>query len=296
MLSRRGLLGLGAAGLSGLAGLSGCSSAAPAPASGRVGHPGPRRVRYGPHPVQYGDLYLPAGEPRATVVVVHGGFWLSQYALDLGAATSADLADRGYAAWNVEYRRLGNGGGWPTTMTDVAAAVDHVAELPGVDPRRVVTLGHSAGGHLAVWAATRDRGPRVPGVPASSGVEVVGAVAQSGVLDLRTAAAQHLGGDVVLQLLGGPPDAVPTRYAAADPTERAALAVDAGVKVRCVVGEDDTTVPAAQSEAYLAAARAAGAGADLAGLARVPGDHFALIDPSTPAWSGVLAAVGDVAG
>lgn len=281
-LSRRALLSL-AGGLA----LAGCTSTA----QPRAGTPGRRRHRYGPHPQQYGDLYLPRGEVRATVVVVHGGFWLRDYGLDLGAATSADLADRGYAAWNVEYRRLGDGGGWPTTFTDVAAAVDHVARLPGLDPRRVLLLGHSAGGQLVAWAATRAGAPRVPGVAATSPVRVGGVVSQSGVLDLRTAAATGLGGGVVTSLLGGSPSDVPGHYAAADPTERAALAVRARVPVRCVVGTEDVTVPASQSEEYVAAARAP----DLARVVRVPGDHVALIDPATPAWRGVLGQLGDLA-
>jgi len=288
-LSRRALLGLAGGG----AALAGCASPAPQPSPGA---PSPRRIRYGSAGPSYGDLYRPTGRPKATVVVVHGGFWLSDYALDLGAATSADLAQRGYAAWNIEYRRLGNGGGWGTTFADVAAAVDHVAKLPGLDPHRVLLLGHSAGGQLAAWAATRGEDPLAPGVPAASPVRVGGVVSQAGVLDLRTAALTHVGGDVVQQLLGGGPDDVPGRYAAADPTERAALAVRAGVPVRCIVGEDDDIVPADQASSYVTAARAVGARRTEAEVVRVPGDHFALIDPSTPAWTTIVDQLRDLVG
>ena len=216
------------------------------------------------------------------MVVIHGGFWQSGYALDLGALLGADLAQRGWAAWNIEYRRLGNGGGWPTTFADVAAAVDHLRELDGVDPRRVITLGHSAGGQLAAWAASR-RGPGLPG--GAPRVRVAATVPQAGVLDLRAAAAEGLGGTAVPDLLGGMPDEPATgrltgrvdRYRLADPVERLQL----GVPIRCVHGSDDTTVPISQSRAYVDAARAAG---DDAELVEVPGDHFSLIDPGSAAW------------
>jgi acetyl esterase/lipase len=218
------------------------------------------------------------------VVVIHGGFWQAMYALDLGAATSADLAARGWTAWNIEYRRLGDGGGWPATFLDVAAAVDHLARLDGVGTRTVVTLGHSAGGQLAAWAASRHETSLPGGAPR---VRVTATVPQAGVLDLATAAATGLGGSAVPGLVGGTPARVPRRYSRADPLQRVPL----GVPVRCVHGTEDTTVPIAQSEAFVRAARAGG---DDAGLVRVPGDHFALIDPGTPAWRRTLQVLDEV--
>ena len=265
-MGRRSLLATALAGA-----LAACSPAAPKPAKGA---PRPVRHRYGTVRQQLGDLYLPpSGRPRGTVVVIHGGFWQGSYALDLGAAISADLADRGWAAWNIEYRRLGDGGGWPHTFADVAAAVDHVARLD-VPTDQVVTLGHSAGGHLAAWAASR-RGAHLPG--GSPRVKVTATVPQAGVLDLRTAATRGLGGTAVPDLVGGMPTRLADRYRLADPVERLPL----GVPIRCVHGVDDTTVPLPQSRAYVDRARAAG---DDAELVQVPGDHFALIDPGTPAW------------
>jgi len=265
-VGRRSLLATALAGA-----LAACSPAAPKPAKSA---PRPVRHRYGTVRQQFGDLYLPpSGRPRGTVVVIHGGFWQGSYALDLGAAISADLADRGWAAWNIEYRRLGDGGGWPHTFADVAAAVDHVARLD-VPTDQVVTLGHSAGGHLAAWAASR-RGDDLPG--GSPRVKVTATVPQAGVLDLRTAATRGLGGTAVPDLVGGMPTRLADRYRLADPVERLPL----GVPIRCVHGVDDTTVPLPQSRAYVDRARAAG---DDAELVQVPGDHFALIDPGTPAW------------
>ena len=249
----------------------------PGTSSGRA----PRRTRhrYGSHPQQFGDLYLPAsGRVRGTVVVIHGGFWQSVYTLDLGAPLASDLARRGWAAWNIEYRRLGDGGGWPTTFTDVAAAVDHLAELDGVDLEHVIGLGHSAGGQLGVWAASPRSADDVGG---RTRVPLTGVVSQAGVLSLATAAQTGLGGDSAASLVGGSPGQVPRRYAQVDPIKRLPL----GVPVRAVHGREDTTVPLSQSAAYVARARAAG---DDVSLVQVEGDHFALIDTSTSAWATVV--------
>ena len=151
-----------------------------------------QRHSYGDDPSQFGVLY---GE-GPVAVVLHGGFWKAEYDLTLMDALCADLAERGWAAWNVEYRRLGNGGGVPETLEDVSAAIDFLAELP-VDTSRVVTIGHSAGGHLAAWAATREN-PRVA---------VTGVVSQAGVLDLERAAELNLSNGVVNRFLQGQPDA-----------------------------------------------------------------------------------------
>jgi acetyl esterase/lipase len=283
------------AGVTALSAVAGCGSPSPSRASST---PEPARTsgtsrrerhHYGRGTQQFGDLYLPdprSGTPRGTVVVIHGGFWQSMYTLELGAATSVDLARRGWAAWNIEYRRLGDGGGWPTTFADVAAAVDHLAALDGVDTDRVTTLGHSAGGQLAAWVASR-HGASLPG--GAPRVRVAAVVAQAGVLDLAAAARTGLGGTAVPDLVGGLPTRIPRRYAEADPVQRLPL----GVPIRCVHGTSDVTVPISQSTAYVDAARAAG---DDAELVKVPGDHFALIDPSAPAWRrtlGVLSELGD---
>ena len=242
------------------------------------------RYAYGEDPAQVADLYRPAGGDAGRpgiVVVIHGGFWRAQYGLDLGAPLAADLAAHGWTAWNLEYRRVGNGGGWPATFEDIAAGIDHLAEVAedeDLDLSRVVTLGHSAGGHLAAWAAAR------PGLPAgtpgaSPAVAVTGVVAQAGVLDLRGGVA--LGGGAVVDFLGGTPDDVPERYDVADPIARLPL----GLPVRCVHGRDDDIVPIGQSERFVVAATAAG---DDATLTTTDGDHFAVIDVASPAWATIV--------
>ncbi len=247
----------------------------------------PTICAYGPHPDQYAELYLPDGDQLGVVVVLHGGFWRAAYDASLGRPLARDLAQRGWAAYNIEYRRLGNGGGWPTTLQDVSAAFDLVAELD-LDLTRMVAIGHSAGGHLAAWAAGRSALP--PLAPGSSPrVAVTGVVAQAGVLDLRAGAASGVGGTAIPDLLGGRPDEVPERYDWADPIGQVPLPVP----VVCVHGHADDSVPIAQSEAYVAAARAVGATVE---LVVSEGDHMAHVDPTSQAWAaavGVLRRFGE---
>ncbi|MGI5131805.1 alpha/beta hydrolase family protein [Pseudonocardia sp. CA-107938] len=244
----------------------------------------PLRIPYGPGRSHFGELSLPAGGAPVpgTVVVIHGGFWRSTYGLELGRPLAADLVARGWAAWNVEYRRVGGeaaeAGGWTATFDDVAAAVDALAGPVAaaadgrLDPDRVVAVGHSAGGHLAAWLAAR------PGLPAGApGAEPVvrlrGAVSQAGVLDLVDGARHGVGSGAIENLMGGDPDTVPDRYALGSPIAR----IPIGVPVVCVHGTDDVNVPIRQSERFAAAS-----GAELVTLRDV--EHFAVIDPATPAW------------
>jgi acetyl esterase/lipase len=292
VLSRRGLIGL--AGLTGLSGCAGSPPATPKRTASPSHKASPVRHAYGDDLSQFGDLYLPSGNRRTgTVVVIHGGFWQAEYTLSLGAPISADLARRGWTVWNLEYRRLGNGGGWPTTFEDVAAGIDHLAQLADVEHDHVVAVGHSAGGQLAVWAAARGAtrmpggAPRMPGgAPRMPGgapeVRLRGAISQAGVLDLATAARTGLGGSPTTDLMGGEPGTVPERYAAVDPIELVPL----DVPVRCVHDTSDAAVPISQSKRYVAAAKAAGGDAS---LVKVPGDHFTLIDPTSTAWKRTVA-------
>jgi acetyl esterase/lipase len=241
----------------------------------------PEHHPYGTARSQFGELFLPTtgdGPPFPVAVVLHGGFWRARYGRKQSRPLCEDLAGRGWAAWNVEYRRLGDGGGYPRTLDDVAAAVDHLtavpAHRPGVlDLTRVVAIGHSAGGHLAAWLATR----------AVARVPVTGVVAQAGVLDLRMASALALSDGVVDELLGGSPAEQPERYALASPAERLPL----GVPALVTHGERDDTVPVAISASFAAAARAAG---DDVELVVAPGeDHFGHLDPRNPLWAAVTA-------
>ncbi|MCQ1956072.1 alpha/beta hydrolase [Arthrobacter sp. zg-Y826] len=242
------------------------------------------RISYGPHPDQYAELTLPesGAAARAVVVIIHGGYWRAAYDAELGRPLAADLAARGFAAWNLEYRRAGKGGGWPETFEDVCAGIDALAPAAreyDVDLSRVVLLGHSAGGHLAVLAAARTN-PHV--LPA-------GVVSSSGVLNLAEAYELGLSNGAVRNFLGCTPEEDPRRYRDADPM----CALPLPVPVWALHGEEDTTVPLSSSSSWVDAARASGTEAQ---LRLIPGDHFAMITPGTPAWDAVVEAVREAAG
>ena len=238
---------------------------------------GPTRLTYGDDASQWVDRYEPKGPSRGTVVVIHGGFWRAAYAADLGAPLAADLAGRGWTALNVEYRRVGNGGGYPSTFDDIHAAIN-LAEPAAGD--KVVTLGHSAGGHLATWAAARGRFDEWAG-----GVEVTHVLSQAGVLDLTSAFDESLGGGAVAELMGAGPD--DASYDLADPQRHIPL----DVPVWCLHAPDDTNVPIGQSEDYVASATGAGASAE---LVEVTGGHFDLIDTRTEAWATIVSILDEI--
>lgn len=251
-------------------------------------------VAYGEQPDQTLEVFRPEGGAWAdvpVVVLIHGGFWKENFRADLMVPLAIDLAARGITAVNLEYARVGGAGGWPRTLSDVAAAIDALADedlvgdvAAAVADRGVITVGHSAGGHLAVWAASRAN------IPAATVVEVGGfpvvqpcaVVSQAGVVDFDD--ATRLGGGAVADLLGGDRSSVPDRWDAADPVSLLPI----GVPVTLVHGEGDAIVPLSQSERYAARAREAG---DDATVVPVPGDHFVNIDVSTEAWAAVVAAV-----
>lgn len=287
-VGRRSLLALLAA--AGAAVLTACGIRGTGAGSGSAGGAAPQRYGYGEDPSQFADLYLPDRGVRGVVVIIHGGYWRSTYGAELGEPLARDLAGRGYACWNLEYRRAGNGGGWPATFDDVAAGIDalgRAAAEHGLDLGSTTALGHSAGGHLAVWAAGRARlpsGAPGAGMPA---VPLTAVVSQAGVLDLGEARELRLSDDAVENLLGAPGDA--ERYRLADPM----TAIPLDIPVYAVHGTEDTTVPPSQAENYVAAATAAGAAAE---LVLVPGDHFDVITPGTEAWERIVGLLDAAAG
>ncbi len=248
-------------------------------------------VAYGDHPDQVANLHLPAVAegPRPVVVLLHGGFWRDRWDRTLMTPLACAIAARGVAAWNVEYRRVGqDGGGWPGTLHDVAAAIDALADVDEVDARSAVVVGHSAGGQLALWAAGRHRLP--PGVPgAGPKVSPVGVVAQAGVCDLVRAAVDGLGGGAVEAFMGGPPEQIPDRYAATSPS----LLLPLGVRQLLVHGARDEVVPVSQSSRYAETARQAG---DPVHVVELDADHFDVIDPAHEAWGVVVEHLPTLAG
>ena len=242
-------------------------------------------VRYGDRHGQRADLWMPESAPDRdvpVVVLIHGGFWRAQYTKVLMRRMARSVVANGWAAWNIEYRRLGRfggGGGWPATFADAAAAIDALDGQPGLDLGRVATCGHSAGGLLALWLASRPRlGADAPGGPVRVPVHV--AVSLAGVVDV--VGTYELGGPdgVVAQLLGGTPATVPERYQCTSPLDHLPL----GVPQVLVHGSADGTIPPAMSEAYADAARAAG---DDAVFVPVPGaSHRDML--RGPGWDGAV--------
>ncbi|MEA2265180.1 MAG: hypothetical protein QOE27_763 [Solirubrobacteraceae bacterium] len=245
----------------------------------------PRTVRYGPHASQRADLHLPAGPgPHPVVVAIHGGSWESTYGRIIMRGLAAELARRGWAVWNIEYRRLGRGGGWPMSFEDVAAAADHLSVLDApLDLARVAGLGHSAGGQLVLWAAGRYKLP--PGAPgAGPRIRFAAAISQAGVIDLAGAYAADPDGPVGA-LMGGSPVAVPDRYAVADPIGQVPL----DLPVLLVHGIHDPTVSVERSRAYAVASRRAGGSVELVEIPGHAGRHRGHIDPAGPSF-GIAAA------
>ena len=275
-LTRRGLLV--ASGVSGLlVGCGGPTTSTPPPPPERPAPEGSTRIPYGKlHGSQFADLRMPAQDPRATVVLLHGGYWYAQYGLEQTHSMATELTDLGFATWNVEYRRTGDGGGFPNTFRDVAAAVDRLAGvgLPAGLADNVVLVGHSAGGHLAVWAASRyDRTPG--GEPK---VLPRGAISLAGILDLVRSGSAPGSSAPVSEFMGGSPTEVPEDYALADP----ARLVPAGCPVWAVHPERDEVVPGEQSTSYVDLAKAAGGTVE---RVVVPGDHVEVIDPDAPCFA-----------
>jgi acetyl esterase/lipase len=251
-----------------------------------------QRLSYGPLPLHFADLYLPAtAGPHPVVVLIHGGFWRNPYTLTLMDGLAQDLATQGIAAWNIEYRRVGDeGGGWPGTMQDVAAATDHLRALAAtyqLDLQRVVSVGHSAGGHLALWLAARFNLPPTHFLTPEreTAIKLLSAVSQAGAVDLMQTWQLNLGRGAVAELLGGSPEDVLDRYIAASP----AALLPLGIPQVLVHGSQDDRVPLIVSQDYAYKARKAG---DEITLIELDGaDHFVLIDPTSQAWAQTVVAL-----
>ncbi len=239
--------------------------------------------RYGPHRSQRADLYLPLGAgPHPVMVVVHGGSWHRRYGKVVMRGICGDLVRRGWAVWNIEYRRLGEGGGWPATFEDVAAAVDHLVELDApLDLDSVSVLGHSAGGHLALWAASREH--LSPGsIGAKPKVAFKRAIGQAAVADLAGAYRLWHGG-AAKALMGGSPEHVPERYAVGDPLALVPLELP----VLLVHGVLDETVSIELSRRYALDSNARGGAVELIEIEGEAGRHRSHIDPRGEAWAAV---------
>jgi len=299
MVSRRRVIGLGAASAASFtAGIAASLAATSCKSKGRkiLDMPAPAadiRLHYGQDALQFGDLRMPAGPgPHPVAIVIHGGFWRAKYGLAYAGHMAAALTAAGIATWNLEYRRMGNpGGGWPGTFLDNALGADYVRELARKYPlhlEKVISIGHSAGGHLAVWLAARRRIPQGDTLASADPIKLRGAVSLAGIVDLRRAWELKLGDNAVDLLMGGPPVELSARYRTASPIELAPL----GLKVRLLHGTEDSTVPIEISNGYQKAASRAGDDARLVVLGGA--DHFAAVDPRSEHWATVEKTAREV--
>ena len=252
-----------------------------------------RRIVYGDGDLQFGELRLPADSDASVPVVllIHGGCWLSDFDYHHATHLAAALVDDGYAVWTPEYRRVGDpGGGWPGTFTDVARAADSLRDLVQdypLDLQRVVAVGHSAGGQLALWLAAREALPKDSEIRGEEPLPLAGVVSLAGITDMAAYSVGEPGScnSAVEPLLGGSPDAVPRRYAETSPLSLLPRSAPQWL----VQGARDSIVPPAFAARYVQVATAAGIQAQLVAVPQ--SGHFELVVPGSPAWPAVRDSV-----
>jgi acetyl esterase/lipase len=247
-----------------------------------------QRIAYGSSEFQFGELRLPkTAGPYPVAVVIHGGCWVSQYGLGYMGHVGAALTESGVATWNIEYRRVGNaGGGWPGTAEDVARATDYLRQIAGqysLDLNRVVAVGHSAGGHLALLLGARRHLPKDHPLYSANPLPLTGVVSLAGITDLRKTGTACDG--EVIQLMGGGAKEKTVAYDFASPIKLLPL----GVKQKILQGGADNIIPMAMAAEYAEAARQKKDDVELVALEKA--DHFQLVDPKSPAWAAVQDAV-----
>ena len=235
--------------------------------------------RYGSHRDQVADLRVPDGPgPHPVVVLIHGGAWRANWERDLMDPMAVDLVERGYATWNLDYRRVGTGGGWPTTFDDTLAGIDALAAVEApLDLQRVAVLGHSAGGQLALWAAAQPNAKVRPALILSI----------AGVPDLIEGAERGVYERAIEGLMDGLPADRPDDYAAASPAELLPI----GTPQLLVHGLRDLADNVDMNRVYARRALAAG---DRLEMVELPdSDHFDVIEPGTPGWEAVARLLSE---
>lgn len=256
------------------------------------GIPYTARISYGPDSLQYGELRLPEGPgPHPVAIFIHGGCWRAWHSPHHVAPVAKAITDAGWATWNLEYRAVDRpGGGWPGTLEDVGAGADHlrrVARQFPLDLTRVVTIGHSAGGHLALWLAGRHRIPAGATLWVNEPLPIAGAVGLGSITDLRTY-QDSVGGGChagIPLLLGNTAENAPDRYSQASPGDLLPIAVPQLL----LHGVDDRNVPLSHARAYAELARRRG---DEVRLVVIPdAAHFELIAPRSKAWARIEKAL-----
>ncbi len=247
------------------------------------------RIAYGTDESQFGDLYLPASTgPHPVAILLHGGCWRAQYGLEPMGQLCRAIANRGVAVWSLEYRRLGNGGGWPNTFLDAANGTDLLRKLASehnLDLSRVVTAGHSAGGHLALWLAGRSKVATDSAIYTPNPLPVHSVVALAPVCDLERAVSWDICVDAADQLVGGHPRENWANYYQGSPSALLPL----GVPHVTINGTHDAIVPLAYVSHFVESAKALGDDASLVPVQDV--GHFEIVLATHPAGQAVIDTI-----
>lgn len=242
-------------------------------------------VPYGEAELQIGELRTPLTtlDTFPLVIFIHGGCWLSDYNLDHVSAVCADLVEAGYAVWTPEYRRVGDeGGGYPNTFKDIQASVDFartLADIYPLDLENVVIMGHSAGGHLALWLATQQNLTKNNPLYNPNPLSLKGVISLAGITDL--VAYDEVGNDcssAVAQLMDGTSEEMGSRYHKSSPINL----LPAKIPIRLIHGDQDNIVPLSQSEVFAKKAKAKGENVTI--LTIEGGGHFDMVSPHSAAW------------
>ena len=254
------------------------------------------RIQYGTQADQFGDLYLPEGDgPFSVVLLLHGGCWRQRFGLEPLGQVAETLRQQGLAVWNLEYRRLGGSGGWPTTLEDAGVGADLLTELAQTYPlelTRVVAVGHSAGGHLALWLAGRRNLQNSSLLWRENPLPLRGVLSLAGIACLERAAQWKLCQGVVEELLGGTIEDHPERYAAASPSRLGPL----DLPQIHLVGTEDEIVPAKMVQEDLHELREQAPGVSIEGKVIPEVGHFEWVAPHSAVWSEVERSIFQLLG
>lgn len=256
--------------------------------------PADARIHYGDDPLQFGDLRVPAGDgPHPVAIFFHGGCWLAEFDISHSDKLTAALAQKGIATWSLEYRRVGNpGGGWPGTFQDIGAGADYLVSIADeykLDLYRVITMGHSAGGQLAIWAAARAAIPADSDIAADNPIRVDGVLALAPAAELRGLHEAEHCGHVVDELMAGSPEEQPDHYRWGNPAENS----PGPLPQILIIGKHDTVwAPSGLSYFDIAKAR----GDDVKMIEATESGHFEMIDPDSSTWPIVLESAWKLLG